>query len=111
MNPSHRIVALLGLIAFSALSHAATEFSEKDYNLYPGDFNGDGRTDLLYIGKTPDKPNGIALADTNGAPQIGFQSWSATYMGIPWSTGEFVPVIGDFNGDGKSDVLMQAVGT
>jgi RHS repeat-associated protein len=111
MKLSRQIVALLGLIACSALSQATTELSEQDYYLYPGDFNGDGRTDLLYIGKTPDKPNGIALADANGVPQMGFQSWSATYLGIPWSTGQFIPVIGDFNGDGKSDVLMQAVGT
>jgi len=109
MKSSHRIVALLGLLGFSVLVHAGTQFSEQDYSLYAGDFNGDGRTDLLYIGKTPDKPNGIALADASGVPQIGFQSWSATYLGIPWSTGQFIPVVGDFNGDGKSDVLIQAV--
>ena len=108
MRLSLRITAFLLLIAFSSLSLAVTQFSESDYTLYPGDFNGDGKTDLLYIGKTPDKPNGIALADGGGSPQVGLQSWPATYLGIQWSTGQYIPVVGDFNGDGRSDVLMQS---
>ncbi|MEO8018728.1 MAG: FG-GAP-like repeat-containing protein [Pseudomonadota bacterium] len=108
MKLSTRIVFALGLVIMGAAANAGTQFSEKDYTLYAGDFNGDGRSDLLYIGKTPDKPNGIALADSSGAPQLGFQSWPATYLGIPWSTGQYVPSIGDFNGDGKSDIFMQA---
>lgn len=108
MKKSQRIVAFLGLMAFGALAHAATQFSQKDYDLYAGDFNGDGQSDLLYVGKSPDKPNGIALSDVNGAPQIGFQSWSANYLGVSWSTGQYIPVIGDFNGDSQSDVLMQS---
>src|SRR5688500_15001530 len=108
MKVYSRIVCALGLLVTCAAANAAAQFSEKDYTLYAGDFNGDGKSDLLYIGKTPDKPNGIALADSSGAPQLGFQSWPATYLGIPWSTGEYVPAVGDFNGDGKSDIFMQA---
>jgi RHS repeat-associated protein len=108
MNVYSRFACTLGLLLLGAAANATTQFSEKDYTLYAGDFNGDGRSDLLYVGKTPDKPNGIALADSSGAPQIGFQSWPATYLGIAWSTGQYVPAIGDFNGDGKSDIFMQA---
>src|SRR6185369_15742761 len=100
MKVYSRILGAFALMIIAISANAAAQFSETDYYLYAGDFNGDGRTDLLYIGKTPDKPNGIALADANGVPQIGFQSWPATYLGIPWSTGQFIPVIGDFNGDG-----------
>jgi RHS repeat-associated protein len=106
-----RIAASVALCATFLLGHSvvhATEFSSADYNLYVGDFNGDGRSDLLYIGKTPDKPSGIALADANGIPQMGFQSWPADYLNIPWSSGAYKAVIGDFNGDGCSDILLQA---
>jgi RHS repeat-associated protein len=108
MKVYNRIVCALGLLIMGAAANAAAQLSEKDYTLYAGDFNGDGRSDLLYVGKAPDKPNGIALADSSGAPQVGFQSWPATYLGIPWSTGQYVPAIGDFNGDGKSDIFMQS---
>ena len=108
MKELQRIVWAALLLVVGVESQAAAQFSAADYSLYAGDFNGDGKSDLLYIGRTPDKPNGIALADSAGAPQVGFQSWPATYLGIPWSTGQFKPLIGDFNGDGRSDVLMQA---
>jgi len=108
MKPVTKFVACCVVAGWTTVAHAGTQFSATDYSLYPGDFNGDGHTDLLYIGKTPDKPNGIALADANGVPQLGFQSWPATYLGLPWTTGQFIPSIGDFNGDLKSDVFMQS---
>ena len=108
MKVYSRLVCALGLSVVGVAANAAAQFSEKDYILSAGDFNGDGRSDLLYVGRTPDKPNGIALADSSGAPQLGFQSWPATYLGIAWSTGQYVPAIGDFNGDGKSDIFMQS---
>ncbi len=31
------------------VARADTQWSAADYDLYPGDFNGDGLTDMLYI--------------------------------------------------------------
>jgi Ser-tRNA(Ala) deacylase AlaX len=64
-----------------------------------GDFNGDGKTDLLMLN---DITNGVALWQMNGTqvtanPQVGT---------INAAAGWHFADIGDFNGDGKSDLLM-----
>src|SRR4051812_39648434 len=97
--------SVLLLTACQAL--AATQFNSADYDLYPGDFNHDNRTDLLFISKTPDKPSGIALADSSGTPQFGFQTWPSNYLNLPWSNGTYSAIVADFNGDGCADVLLQ----
>lgn len=98
----------LGLAFLVCVARPAPQLTEAQYALFAGDFNGDERTDLLYIARSPDLPSGIALADASGAPQMGFQSWNSTYLGIYWSLDYIQPVIGDFNGDGQEDVLVQS---
>jgi Ca2+-binding RTX toxin-like protein len=61
-----------------------------------GDFNGDGRSDILWQG-----PNGqIQIWYMNGGQRLGIGGVSVTQ-----SAGWRVNGIGDFNGDGKSDIL------
>ena len=97
------------LLAFGVLSvsHATTQWSTQDYDLYAGDFNGDGKTDILYIAKSPANVSGINLSDGNG-PNIPLQNWPSNYLGIPWSGNQFTVIVADFNGDGHSDILLQA---
>jgi hypothetical protein len=64
-----------------------------------GDFNGDGKTDLLFLNSTT---NGVAVWEMNGTqvmanPQIGT---------INASGGWHFADTGDFNGDGKTDLLF-----
>ncbi|PIK61579.1 hypothetical protein BSL78_01504 [Apostichopus japonicus] len=68
--------------------------------LYEGDFNGDGKTDLL-CHRTTDGYKWIAFADSNG--QFTGTSWE---QGIGWCWHNNAQLhIGDFNGDGKDDML------
>src|ERR1700753_568189 len=108
LNTRAVLRGLLALLLLSVIgSTQATEFSATDYDLYTGDFNHDGRTDLLYIAKAPGSPSGIALADASGNPQTGFQTWPSNYLNIPWSDGSYKAVVGDFNNDGCDDILLQ----
>jgi len=104
MNKSY-VLALLALVLAAPLAQAATSLSAQDYDLFVGDFNGDGRDDLLYIAKNASHASGIALSDTSGEPNIPSQSWSSNYLGITWSTSSFSVHIADYNGDGNVDGL------
>jgi YD repeat-containing protein len=85
----------------------ATDWSTQAYDLYFGDFNGDGKTDVLYIAKDPSGISGINLSDGSG-PNIPLQSWSSNYLNIPWSGNHYTVIIADINGDGRSDILLQS---
>src|SRR5260221_3090431 len=93
-------------LSASAFVHAESSWSAQDYDLYPGDFNGDGLTDLLYISKDPNRPSGIVLSDGVGL-NTSLQTWGNAYLGIPWTDGTYNIVVGDFDGDGKSDLFLQ----
>ena len=57
-----RVLAGMIVIGATSLAHAAGSWSTQDYDLYAGDFNGDGLTDLLYISKDSSRPSGIVLS-------------------------------------------------
>ena len=72
------------------------------YRYYPGDFNGDGITEILYK-----KDNGstcIAKLNING-DNISYSDW---YLGEPINWDDCFP--GDFNGDGMVDFLFYTDG-
>ncbi|WBL76492.1 FG-GAP-like repeat-containing protein [Bradyrhizobium xenonodulans] len=62
-----------------------------------GDFNGDGKTDLLFVNATT---NGIAEWQLNGTQII-----TGPQVGVAPSGFHFAST-GDFNGDGKTDLLL-----
>lgn len=71
------LVVLLAMTSSSAW--AATEWNAKEYDLYPGDFDGDGKTDILYVAKDVARASGIARSDGSG-PNIPWQSWPNNYL-------------------------------
>jgi hypothetical protein len=82
-----------------------------DYtNLYVGDFNGDGKSDILRQEKViwdNDNSNTANLLISTGT---GFNK--IVLSEDFWLHGDFTNLyVGDFNGDGKSDILRQEKGT
>lgn len=102
-------------------------FPTNDYHKYikTGDFNGDGKTDLLYYHMTDPYITSSAdkwrIAYSNG---IGFEEVDATDLGLSHNINPngcrqqiskygqpivtkygFTLDVGDFNGDGKSDII------
>jgi RHS repeat-associated protein len=91
MRDTIRVVAFL-LLALVAGAANATTWSAQDYDLYSGDFNGDGMADLLYVAKAPGGLSGIALG-VNGGFDASFQSWPSNYLGVSWSGNQYNVVI------------------
>jgi hypothetical protein len=67
------------------------------YNFITGDFNGDGRTDLLLQSKTQGGTSWLYLANEQGV--MVYTGFSA-----PW--GGYNIYTGDWNGDGKTDLAL-----
>src|SRR6266513_679637 len=100
------IVCVLGC-GWAGAQQPLNPWSTQDYDFYAGDFNSDGYTDLLYVARNPSNPSGILLSDGT-APTIAGQTWASDYLGIPWSSNAYTVLVGDFNGDGKTDIFLQS---
>jgi hypothetical protein len=72
-----------------------------------GDFNGDGKTDILwrYYGPTSTGLNMVWYMD--GIDRIGTNNWLRRLPDPNWK----IAGTGDFNGDGKTDILWRYYGT
>jgi hypothetical protein len=64
-----------------------------------GDFNGDGKSDLLFLN---DKTHGVAIWQMNGNQVTSSSQIAVMNAAGGWHFAD----IGDFNGDGKSDLLF-----
>ncbi len=95
--------------ATAASPAAANNLDSTDTVLIPGDFNGDGRTDFFVQATHPQGLDEILLTDVTGAPGTVMQSWENGYLGIRWDATSVKIYVGDFNGDGHADLLVQSL--
>src|SRR5881394_1281654 len=105
--PSKKLIRFVGgllLYAAAATAQAQLPWSDETHQIAFGDFNGDGRTDVLYIARNSGQSSGIAMSNGIG-PYATLQTWASNFLGIAWHSGTYEPIVADFNGDGKADLF------
>src|SRR5204862_3891192 len=106
-DSSGKITAISQTILAQAMGIA---WSADQHHLVVGDFNGDGRADVFFQPVTPGGTSALVYADANGqfSSPAPAQVWGDGYLGFNWAVSDANVYAGDFNGDGRSDLLIQA---
>lgn len=80
------------------LPHGVSQWSAAERDLYSGDFNGDGRTDLLLKGRNPTVASFILISGGSS----GSTTFERVELGYTISDNKRL-FVADFNGDGRAD--------
>ncbi|WP_315786578.1 MULTISPECIES: FG-GAP-like repeat-containing protein [unclassified Bradyrhizobium] len=71
-----------------------------------GDFNGDGSDDFALVGTTGSPYQYVFLSNGDGSFRVQLQAKPAGWEWSNYFAASFIPVVGDFDGDGRSDYLL-----
>ena len=89
----------------SGIWSGPNDFGSLQDNYYPGDFNGDGKTDLLY--RASDLSFHVRLSNGTGLVCGSQCQWLPAYLqsnSFGNYSGKYY--VGDFNGDGMTDLMF-----
>ncbi|MGH8415587.1 MAG: FG-GAP repeat domain-containing protein, partial [Gammaproteobacteria bacterium] len=75
----------------------------------PGDFNGDGIPDALFQPSNETSTAQIVLGDASEQLTIPAQTIAADYLGLSWGQDQSNIITGDFIGNGRDDIFVQAL--
>jgi hypothetical protein len=86
-------------VSFSALPALQVTTPKPGTTHVPGDFNGDGVSDLLWFNPTLSQVGYWTMSTSSGVVQTSVQKYNVT-------SGYFVGAVGDFNNDGYADIVF-----
>ena len=89
-------------------NHGGHIWSADGHRIVAGDFNGDGRADVFLQAVRITELNAVFLAGASGTFGSAQQTWGNMHIGFRWSLQNAIVHAGDFNGDGKADLFVQA---
>ena len=87
---------------------AGLDLSQASHHLLVGDYNGDGRDDLLLQANDRVGRTGVALAGKDGGFRSLASSWQDGALGLHWASAGSTIATGDFNGDGAAALLLRS---
>lgn len=87
--------------------HLGLRWDQQHRNLIVGDFDGDGRDDLFLQGLVNRDRHGVALSTSEGTFESLASDFDNAHLGADWQGKKANLIAGDFNGDGRSELLLQ----
>ena len=102
-DPSQQILQIAQLLPAGYLGQDWSSAS----HLVAGDFDGDRRKELLLQAAGPGQVSAIVHADEAGHVAALIQSLPDGYLGRRWNAQAVTLYVGDLNGDGRQDLLIQ----
>jgi RHS repeat-associated protein len=89
-------------------NYLGLNWSSSAYKVIVADFNGDHRADILLQSTLPGGTSYLLLTDLQGHVSTITQAIAANALGPAFTADQHILIAGDFNGDGKADLFMQA---
>lgn len=86
-------------VSFSTLPALQVTTPKPGSSYVPGDFNGDGISDLLWFNPTLSQMSYWTMSTSSGVVQTSVRKYNIT-------SGYFVGAVGDFNNDGYADIVF-----
>lgn len=100
-------VQLLQVAQVIPANYLGLDWSTAGHVLVAGDFDGDRQNELLLQAVNPGDGSAIVHADPTGRLVAVTQPIPDGYLGRSWSSRDVTLYVGDFNGDGRQDLLLQ----
>jgi hypothetical protein len=83
------------------------DWSADSHLLYTGRFDGGPQSEVLLQSVSSGGLNAIVHPDPDGHLGQLVETWPDSFLGIPWNSSAASLYVGDFNGDGQDDLLVQ----